>query len=112
MIDRMLPEQNRVPFSLPAIAGSALPAARLLVLESSSNLRLPAHLGHGVELIGFPDDNALGEIIRIVSLGLSTSLWEGYNLPLVEGIWFEIRGSRWQAKSKALANALNSASTT
>ena len=34
------------------------------------------------------------------------------SLPLVEGKSPEMRGSRWQAKSTAFANALNSASTT
>lgn len=63
---------------------SAIPTARLLILESAENLRLPDHLNSGVETIGFPDDDALTEIIRSVKLGISTSLWEGYNLPLVE----------------------------
>lgn len=63
---------------------SAVPSARLLVLETRQNLVLPEHLASGVELIGFPDDANLAAIIRLLSAGISTSLWEGYNLPLVE----------------------------
>lgn len=63
---------------------SAYPAARLLVLESEENFRVPESLRAGVELLGFPDDAALAAIIRQVAVGISASLWEGYNLPLVE----------------------------
>ncbi len=63
---------------------SALPQARLLILETPENLRIPSELAAGVIPLGFPDDAGLGLIIAKVSLGLSTSLWEGYNLPLVE----------------------------
>jgi glycosyltransferase involved in cell wall biosynthesis len=77
-------KNSQVALEVFRLVRSALPAARLLVLESPANLRPPEYLSHGVELINFPDDNALAEIIRLVSLGFSTSLWEGYNLPLVE----------------------------
>jgi glycosyltransferase involved in cell wall biosynthesis len=63
---------------------STLPSARMMVLEERKALSLPTHLAAGVEAIGFPDDQELSEIIRLADLGISTSLWEGFNLPLVE----------------------------
>jgi hypothetical protein len=77
-------KNSHVAIEVFQLVRSALPAARLLILDRPENLRLPVHLARGIELIGFPDDPALAEISRLVTLGLSTSLWEGYNLPLVE----------------------------
>ena len=42
----------------------------------------------------------------------SAAIQVSQSFPLVEGTSPLIRGSRWQAKSTALANALNNASTT
>lgn len=77
-------KNSQISLAMFHLVRSALPGARLLVLEEPKNLRLPAYLARGVEPIGFPSDDALAEIIRLVNLGVSLSLWEGYNLPLVE----------------------------
>jgi glycosyltransferase involved in cell wall biosynthesis len=63
---------------------TAVPNARLLLLEQPANLRPPLEAAEDIVPIGFPSDAALGEIIRLVDVGLSVSLWEGFNLPLVE----------------------------
>ena len=63
---------------------SARPDARLLVLESAENLRLHPELLRGVVPLGYPDDPTLCAILRHIAAGLSVSLWEGFNLPLVE----------------------------
>lgn len=63
------------------------PEAVLVVLEHASRIEVPAHLISAVLPIGFPDDQELVEIIRHVDLGLSVSLWEGFNLPLAEMQW-------------------------
>jgi len=63
---------------------SACPKARLLVLETAENLRLPESAAVNVLPLGYPDDATLAEIIRLVHVGLTTSLWEGFNLPLAE----------------------------
>ena len=57
---------------------------RVLVLHPADHMAVPADMKDCVEGIGFPSDNELLDIIRLVDLTLSTSLWEGFNLPLVE----------------------------
>lgn len=59
----------------------------LLVLEHASHVELPDHLKNAVFPVGFPDDQELLEIMSQVDLGLSPSLWEGFNLPLAEMQW-------------------------
>ena len=46
--------------------------------------QLPNGLGSDVVALGFPSDAELTEIMRRCDLGLSMSLWEGFNLPFVE----------------------------
>jgi glycosyltransferase involved in cell wall biosynthesis len=60
------------------------PQSALLVLASEAELDLPAELKDKVFPIGFPDDQALSELMQRADLGLSVSLWEGFNLPLAE----------------------------
>ena len=77
-------KNSHVALEVFQLVRSAIPAARLLVLEQPGNIHLPDHLARGVELIGFPSDSALVEIAGMAALGITCSLWEGYNLPLVE----------------------------
>ena len=63
------------------------PDCVLLVLEHAPNINIPDHLKNTVLPIGFPDDHELIEIMGQVDLGLSLSLWEGFNLPLAEMQW-------------------------
>jgi glycosyltransferase involved in cell wall biosynthesis len=66
---------------------SAHPECILLILEQASNVQIPDHLQDRILPIGFPDDQELFEIMKQVDLGLSPSLWEGFNLPLAEMQW-------------------------
>lgn len=59
----------------------------LAVLEDPSRMNVPDHLKDAVLPIGFPDDPELVEIMKQVDLGLSVSLWEGFNLPVAEMQW-------------------------
>jgi glycosyltransferase involved in cell wall biosynthesis len=63
---------------------SAHPRARFLVLETAENLRLGPDAMDGVVALGYPDDRTLSSILGFLSAGISLSLWEGFNLPLVE----------------------------
>lgn len=61
----------------------------LLILAKSNELIIPKHLKEKVIPIGFPDDQELNEIMKLADLGVSVSLWEGFNLPLAEMQWLE-----------------------
>jgi len=65
----------------------ALPEAALLVLEHRENIDVPPDLEGAVFPIGFPDDLALAELMKQADLGITVSLWEGFNLPLAEMQW-------------------------
>ena len=59
----------------------------ILVLDKPESLNIPEELANVIQPVGFPDDNELIEIMKESDLGLSTSLWEGFNLPLAEMQW-------------------------
>ena len=77
-------KNSQAAFETFQLIRSAIPRARLLVLETKENLRISEEHSTGVVPLGFPDDDELAAIIGKAALGLSTSLWEGFNLPLVE----------------------------
>ncbi len=62
----------------------AHPEARIGVLASAEELRLPDDLQACFVPLGHPDDAALARLMARADLGLSVSLWEGFNLPLAE----------------------------
>ncbi|GGF26249.1 hypothetical protein GCM10011611_35400 [Aliidongia dinghuensis] len=62
----------------------SLPATLLLILGTQQEVDVPEHLSSFVKLLGHPTDAELREIMSEVDLGVSTSRWEGFNLPLVE----------------------------
>jgi glycosyltransferase involved in cell wall biosynthesis len=64
-----------------------LPAAHLLLLDAGHNCRIPADLADRVVCLGMPDDHALQQIMLRCHACLSPSLWEGFNLPVVEAQW-------------------------
>jgi glycosyltransferase involved in cell wall biosynthesis len=55
-----------------------------LILGKSDEIDLPEELRGFIEFLGSPDDHDLVSIMKLVELGVSMSLWEGFNLPLVE----------------------------
>ncbi|GJD23290.1 hypothetical protein RIVM261_082460 [Rivularia sp. IAM M-261] len=65
------------------------PEVVLLVLSDEQGIDIPKNLQEYVKPIGFPDDGELQEIMRSVKLGISVSLWEGFNLPLAEMQWLQ-----------------------
>jgi len=63
------------------------PAATLLVLADPARFQAPPELSEAIVPIGSPDDRELRQIMTECDLGLSFSLWEGFNLPLAEMQW-------------------------
>ncbi|WP_158045242.1 glycosyltransferase [Skermanella pratensis] len=64
-----------------------VPDAVLLVLSPPGSIDLPPDLAGAIHCIGFPDDAELQAIMAASDLGISVSLWEGFNLPLAEMQW-------------------------
>lgn len=64
-----------------------VPRVRLLVLDAGQDCGIPEDLKDAVELLGAPDDESLQQVMRKCAAGVSTSLWEGFNLPLAEMQW-------------------------
>jgi glycosyltransferase involved in cell wall biosynthesis len=65
------------------------PQAVLLILAHSLDIDIPQDLQAHIQPLGFPDDAELQEIMKRVTLGISVSLWEGFNLPLAEMQWLQ-----------------------
>jgi glycosyltransferase involved in cell wall biosynthesis len=65
------------------------PEAVILTLAEPNTLEIPQDVRANLVAIGFPDDAELQAIMKKVSLGISVSLWEGFNLPLAEMQWIE-----------------------
>jgi glycosyltransferase involved in cell wall biosynthesis len=59
----------------------------VLVLAEPAQMDIPPDLLSTVYPIFFPSDHGLTQIMRRVDLGVSMSLWEGFNLPLAEMQW-------------------------
>ncbi|WP_175713838.1 glycosyltransferase family 4 protein [Burkholderia ambifaria] len=64
-----------------------IPEARLLVLAREGEFAVPEKIADAVVFLGFVGDAALNEIMRQCELGMTVSLWEGFNLPLAEMQW-------------------------
>jgi glycosyltransferase involved in cell wall biosynthesis len=56
----------------------------VLLLDAGVDCEIPADLAPYFELLGTPDDCTLQQVMLRCSAGLSTSRWEGFNLPLAE----------------------------
>ena len=66
---------------------AAHPNATLLVLADPNTFQVPQEMTGAIVPIGSPDDRELQQIMTECELGLSFSLWEGFNLPLAEMQW-------------------------
>ena len=64
-----------------------IPTARLLLLDAGQDCGIPPELSDAVISLGAPDDAALVEVMRRCAAGVSTSFWEGFNLPIAEMQW-------------------------
>jgi glycosyltransferase involved in cell wall biosynthesis len=63
------------------------PNVRLLLLARTAEASPPAAVADAVLPLGFISDAALAAIMKLCSVGLSMSRWEGFNLPLAEMQW-------------------------
>ena len=63
------------------------PGLRLLLLDAGADCSVPEDLVEFVDLLGVPDDDTLQEVMLRCVAGISTSLWEGFNLPIAEMQW-------------------------
>lgn len=66
---------------------TAVPDCALLILADPTNVEIPDDLQKLVFPIGFPDDSELKYVMSQADLGISPSLWEGFNLPIAEMQW-------------------------
>ena len=64
-----------------------VPGARLLLLVGPAPVDIPADLRNAVIQLPTVSDAALRAIMDRCALGLSPSLWEGFNLPIAEMQW-------------------------
>jgi glycosyltransferase involved in cell wall biosynthesis len=64
-----------------------VPETVLLILANPAEVAVPEDLAAAVAFLEFPGDRELQEIMKLASLGISMSLWEGFNLPLAEMQW-------------------------
>jgi hypothetical protein len=60
------------------------PEVALLVLGNPYQLVPPPDLANHVYAIGLPSDEDMERVTRVIDAGISVSLWEGFNLPVVE----------------------------
>jgi glycosyltransferase involved in cell wall biosynthesis len=58
-----------------------------IVLNEPSTIQIPHDLQGSIYPIGFPTDAELKYLMLNSNLGISTSRWEGFNLPLAEMQW-------------------------
>jgi glycosyltransferase involved in cell wall biosynthesis len=63
------------------------PLISVLILSNPLHIEIPDNYRGKVIPIGFPDDKELQKIMNLVDLGVTVSLWEGFNLPLAEMQW-------------------------
>lgn len=80
-------KNSQASFDIMRRVSADIPNAKLLVLADANEVQPPSALRDCVVPIGFPDDVELLAIMREVEAGISTSLWEGFNLPLAEMQW-------------------------
>jgi glycosyltransferase involved in cell wall biosynthesis len=66
-----------------------VPQISILILADPQQTEIPATYRDKIIPIGFPDDAELQAIMNQVDLGVSLSLWEGFNLPLAEMQWLD-----------------------
>ena len=63
---------------------SEVPSIKLLILANKDEIDIPDDLCDVIELVGWLSDFDLVRVMKQCDMGLSVSLWEGFNLPLVE----------------------------
>ncbi len=61
----------------------------MLVLGPKDNVKIPDDLKGNIHPLGYIDDDELVDCMRTSDLGVSSSLWEGHNLPMPEMQYYE-----------------------
>ena len=56
----------------------------MLTLAKPKDIEIPDDLSKNVKPLGFVDDEDLQALMKLSDIGISPSLWEGFNLPLAE----------------------------
>ena len=64
-----------------------VPEAVVLVLSDGKDMTIPADLAGHIIAIGYPSDATLRALMKEADVGVSVSLWEGFNLPMAEMQW-------------------------
>ena len=82
-------KNSAAAYDVLRMARETSPATRLLLLDAGDDCHVPKDLVPYVELLGAPDDLTLQEVMRLCAAGISTSLWEGFNLPVAEMQWID-----------------------
>ncbi len=82
-------KNSEAAFTVVPRIQAVVPEAILLVLGDAGTCSVPSHLKYSIIPIGFPGDKEMQEIMTQVDLGISFSLWEGFNLPLAEMQWLK-----------------------
>jgi glycosyltransferase involved in cell wall biosynthesis len=74
-------------FELIRLIQDRVPGSAVLLLAPAADVDVPADLRDVVVPVGFPGDRELAAMMAAADLGVSLSLWEGFNLPLAEMQW-------------------------
>ncbi len=82
-------KNSEAAFRIVPLIQAIVPEAIFLVLGDAGTCNVPTHLKYSIIPIGFPGDKEMQEIMSQVDLGISFSLWEGFNLPLAEMQWLK-----------------------
>jgi len=80
-------KNSETMFDIMRQVGTAIPDCALLILADPTNVEIPDDLQKSIFPIGFPDDSELKYVMNQANLGISPSLWEGFNLPITEMQW-------------------------
>ncbi len=77
-------KNSEAVFEVAQVIKKQLPGFKLMLLGNPDAIEIPGALADDVIFLGHPDDATLNAVMGLADLGLSVSLWEGFNLPLVE----------------------------
>lgn len=76
-------------FDVFRMVATEIPHAHLLILAGPAAVAVPADLADYTICLPTLSDSTLQAVMRCCKLGLTLSLWEGFNLPLAEMQWTE-----------------------
>ena len=80
-------KNSRALYDVVSQIAKVVPNLVVGLLAREEEVVVPSDLKGIIMPLGFPGDDELQELMRQADLGLSVSLWEGFNLPLGEMQW-------------------------